>query len=1027
MANHSLPFRLAVGRTHCGPPSRPTTAAIMGCVAPVPLGRCCLLLWVTVCGSPAEQLPGAVFSARDGLHTTVPRIVADSRGFVWFPGSEGLVRFDGNGFRAFSLAEGLPASSVSDIAERRDGTYWVAANEHLCLFNPSPYQRRFDCESPKLGVINTLVEGERGLWCGTERGLWRRLESGRFVRVVTPPAGGLSTAVFRLLKDARGDVWAAAYSGLYRFRSDGRIDHWTRTSGLVIDSNTALAETPGAIWVGTQTGLLQFRVDPKTGEAEIAARHGRSQGLPSNYTVDVRSWRGEVWAATFQGLARQLPSGRWQPVDLEPSLRELPLETLATDRLGNLWVGTDGGGAQRISGSGLTIFSEREGLGMRKVWAVFEDGSAGLMAVTKDERQYFLNRFDGYRFHAIKPNLRSGSAWGWSWSQIAVHSRSGDWWLATGSGLLRYRHGLGAPPEVGLRGSNVFRIFEDSRGALWVSVNEILQNRLYRREPATGRFERFDESQGLPPLREDGNCPAVFAEDRAGQVWIGMLDRGLVRFRGGRFESFPPSSGAPDQGVRALLIDRQGRLWIGSRRRGLLRVDDPSAAHPVFSACAKASELSSDTVLALAEDLAGRIYAARARGIDRLDPATGRVRHLTATGELPPGELRAACRDRRGALWFGGDSGLVRIEPQEDRAEPLAVLVYSIRVNGRNRPVSDVGEAEPPPLSLSPAERQVQVDFGGFFHDLRYQTRLSGVDRDWTPPSGSRSLHYLSLAPGRYELLIRAVAPDRRLSSRPARVRFRIAAPVWQRWWFVLLSAAAGAGLAYAVRRYRVAQAVALERIRTRIASDLHDDIGSSLSQIAILSEVARRQAGEADPRVTEALHRIAAVSREMVDSLSDTVWAINPQKDHVADLTQRMRRFAGELLEARDIRLEFRAPGPDADLPLDAETRREVFLIFKEAIHNLARHSGCSEAEVGLEVREGELVLAVRDNGCGFDARQAENGYGLANMRSRAGRLGGRLELSTGGGLTALRLHVPLARRTPLRKRVGPRPGRLG
>src|SRR5262249_50995927 len=154
----------------------------------------------------------------------------------------------------------------------------------------------------------------------------------------------------------------------------------------------------------------------------------------------------------------------------------------------------------------------------------------------------------------------------------------------------------------------------------------------------------------------------------------------------------------------------EGTLWVGSRRRGLLRVDDPTASDPRFHAYTKSSGLSSITVAALAEDLAGRIYAASGSGIDRLDPATGRIRHFTTADGLLPGEIRVAFRDRHGALWFGGDHGLIRIEPRDERADPPIVLVYSIRVNGQNRPISDLGDAEPAAVSLSPSERQVQVD-----------------------------------------------------------------------------------------------------------------------------------------------------------------------------------------------------------------------------------------------------------------------------------------------------------------------------
>ena len=583
----------------------------------------------------AERLPTTVFSARDGIAPTVHGIVVDSKGFIWFVGTEGLARFDGNGFRVFTQADGLPTSSTSDILERRDGTYWVAAEEQLCTFDPRPNRQRFQCERPKLGAISTLLQDDETLWCGTDTGLWRRPVNGaspwELVRAIEPGAAG-RPAVYRLLKDTRGDVWATTVSGLYRFRSNGRVDRWTPAHGLFTDPLTALSETPGAIWVGSAKELMRFVIDPNTGEVRIADRYGRPDGLPSGYTTNVRLWRGSLWAATFRGLARQLPSGRWEAVELDPSMNGPSVGSLAIDHLGNLWV-TSLESVIRIPASGFSSFSERDGLGVRGVWAVFEDRMGTLMAVTKDEDHYFLNRFDGYRFHPVRPKMPFATAWGWTWSHIVVHSRSGDWWLATGEGLLRYRSRLEAAPilqgpEVGLATGNVFCVFEDSGGAVWVSIGNPSGIGLYRRNPRIGRFERFDESHGLPTLDQTIR-PAAFAEDRTGQIWIGMLDGGLVRFRDGNFQQLPSSSGAPDLGVRALLMDRQGRLWIGSRRRGLLRVDDPSKANPVFSAYTKASGLSSMTVAALAEDLDGRIYVASGSGIDRLDPATGRIRTFT--------------------------------------------------------------------------------------------------------------------------------------------------------------------------------------------------------------------------------------------------------------------------------------------------------------------------------------------------------------------------------------------------------------
>jgi signal transduction histidine kinase len=529
---------------------------------------------------------------------------------------------------------------------------------------------------------------------------------------------------------------------------------------------------------------------------------------------------------------------------------------------------------------------------------------------------------------------------------------------------------------------------------------------LYVRDPVTGTFQSFNESDGLPDLRLLAHRASAFAEDRHGQIWLGMLDGGLVRFQSGKFQHFR-SPDAPSQGVRALLVDRRGRLWIAARRRGLLRVDDTSAANPVFSAYTRASGLSSDLIGALAEDLAGRIYAAGESLIDRLDPDTGRLRTFTTADGVLSGTLRAAFRDRRGDLWFGGDQGLCRLQPREDRTDQPIVLIHSIRVNGEDQPLSALGETAPAELHLAPSQRRVQIEFGGFRHDLLYQTRLSGVDQDWTSSSTSRSVDYLSLAPGRYELSVRAASPEGVLSSSPARVRFRIAPPIWQRWWFLLLGLTAAVAIAYAAHRIRVARLLAVERLRTRIATDLHDDIGASLSQIAILSEVGR-QGSERD-----VLSRIAGVSRELLDSMSDIVWAVSPRRDRLTDLVHRMREFAADILIPRNIEFHFNAAS--SDLPLNPDVKREVLLIFKEAIHNALRHSSCRRVEVELGITSGWLVVRMQDDGVGIagGGRQANGGHGLTNMQNRAARVGGTIEVTSGPGQgVTSELRVPLIHR---------------
>src|SRR5205814_7885311 len=315
---------------------------------------------------------------------------------------------------------------------------------------------------------------------------------------------------------------------------------------------------------------------------------------------------------------------------------------------------------------------------------------------------------------------------------------------------------------------------------------------------------------------------------------------------------------------------------------------------------------------------------------------------------------------------------------------------------------------------------QLSIDFAGLGfaagEGLKYQYKLVGANEEWSALTEQRTINYASLSPGRYRFQVRAVTSDGSLSPTPATITFTILPPLWQRWWFITL-AVLGVGLIGAVIiRNRVARLIELERVRTRIASDLHDDIGSGLTRIAILSEVARHQVSKEAP-VGKPLAAIAGASRDLVDSMSDIVWAINPNKDHLRDLIQRMRRFASDLFTARQIDFSFSAPGEEQALKIGADLLRQVFLVFKEAVNNVACHSKCTEAQIELRIENRSLTMKVADNGAGFDPAQIVEGQGLASMRARAKGLGGKLQIiSNDDSGTTILLRVPLSGRVTQR-----------
>jgi len=428
-----------------------------------------------------------------------------------------------------------------------------------------------------------------------------------------------------------------------------------------------------------------------------------------------------------------------------------------------------------------------------------------------------------------------------------------------------------------------------------------------------------------------------------------------------------------------------------------MRVDEPTAERPTFRNYSTLQGMSSNSASVIVEDLNGRIYVGTGRGLDRLDPETGRVKYFTTADGLAEGDILAAARDRDGILWFGTHKGLSRFAPAADApvAKPPPISITGVLIAGEKQPISVRGEADISLADLAPDRNELQIHFVGLSFAsgevLHYQYRLEGADKDWSSPVEQRTVNFARLAPGKYRFLVRAVNSDGVVSTTPATITFRVLPPIWQRWWFLALAMIAVSLFAYVLYRYRVARLLELERVRTRIATDLHDDIGSNLTRISLLSELAKQQSGNG-----KLLGSIADIARESVASMNDIVWAISPQHDRLIDLTRRMRQHAEEVFTLRNIRLEFNAPLSDADIQLPVGTRRDVLLIFKEAVNNAARHSECSKVAIDFSTDHHALHLGITDNGRGFDMRSESEGHGLRSMARRASTLGGELTIDS-------------------------------
>lgn len=501
----------------------------------------------------------------------------------------------------------------------------------------------------------------------------------------------------------------------------------------------------------------------------------------------------------------------------------------------------------------------------------------------------------------------------------------------------------------------------------------------------------------------------MIREPHPGEIWA-IATHGFSRFHNGRFESFPLGE---DMGqIQDALFDPAGRMWLATTRAGLLRCDDPHAPHPEFQPYTVKEGLLVNSVRSLALDRQGFLYAGTVRGVDRIDPAAPvarqYIRHFTVADGLPNSEHSVAFTDSGGRIWFGTLGGLAELDPaQVPKLGPPSVFLTQVRVRGEEIPLGWEGTTKLA-LDLAPDRNQLEVTFSGTdsrpMASLRYQYRLVGVDPEWSAPTERSTVNYSALPSGALRFEVRSFNADGLVSASLAGIDLEVAAPFWRRWWFLASIAVMVGAAFYAIDRYRLRQIMAIERLRLRIATELHDDIGANLSQIAILTEVAQRDGAKAT------LAEVPVIARETVELMSDIVWAVNPQHDGFDALLHRMRRFASDTLGAADIQLEFSAPDSASGFHMPLEIRRPVYLVFKEAINNIAKHSGATEAAVGFTIQGSALVMDISDNGRGFDPAQPSDGDGLSNMVRRMRESGGDVEWETARGQgTKVTAKIPL------------------
>lgn len=986
-----------------------------------------LLLCLALSGTGIRGNEGAwsikKWDLEDGLPALAVTGLAQSEdGFIWLATRATLTRFDGVGFENFpsTLFMSGPPRGFRAMIQSRRGGLWLAADPNRIVYLGRGAPEVFDM--PVEQPVHALAEDATGgLWISYVGGLVVSLKNGRTEvhSFSGDAAGGADPLAFAT--DQAGRFWFAR-NGAYGTVGDGKL---TPVTTLPAGRPALAPASDGGLWLSAGPRLLKY----VGGELREIGRLHPADDAAIERMIEDRN--GSLWIGTVNhGLFRH--SGeRFESI----ATSDRRIDELLADHEGNIWIGSNGGGLERLQPQGILLEGTSSGLPVEMVQSVCEDTTGTLWAVAgngtlqRRERDRWLpvtddhGRFiEGVTCVTAAPD---GSVWVASrrdsllrwhrgrWENVGrtagltsrvIHllfvSRSGEVWVGCDSPdlLYRRRHDTFAPVNLPHPARRFRAMVEDARGDIWVSGERVV----FR----IRGDQVFDESHHVEPVAK--GIRSLFAT-ADGSVWVGFGGGGLGRIRDGAFHRATTANGLADDRVSQLLDDGLGWFWIGSDR-GLFKVAQKELA-ALFSG--EASRVRST-------------YYGRNVGLPSL-PAM--------FGEWP-----SNARTRDGRLWMPLRTGVAIVDPRrlpQDAGAP-AVRLREIRVDGDA--VASYGVSWNSPggidlarsageLRLAPGHRRLEFDVTALTfrapENVQFRYLLEGFDDDWIHGGTQRRVIYPRIPAGRYVFRASASNSDGGWNPVGASIGVHVSPFVWQTWWFRVLAIGSFTGLVagfvrfWSHRRLRtrlrgLEQQVALDRERARIARDIHDDLGGSLTQIALLSDRALHESATSQPGVTH-LGAISTRVQEGIRSLDEIVWAINPSNDTLEHLLDYIAQYAVDFLAVANIRCIVDIPVTLPARVVPAEARHGLFLAVKESLNNVVRHAAATEVTFRGVITPDSVHITLVDNGRGFNGVPHDaysNGH--RNLRQRMAESGGsyRVESAVGQG-TTVHLHLGLGSAT--------------